>query len=181
MRMKAHREKAMKVKCLNCKTGIRIGSQSRFGWFSCPTCRCLMHGLECEVSLGSWILDDPFETGCPHCWQVIRLYADWQRGGFYGPARCCWCHKKLESGRHGRPEYSFSKRQALEREANLELEKEVAATRQTNKAGQQKVAAGEEWWQGMECPFCHSPMFPLSAAPDFPRCPLAPENQTYCK
>jgi hypothetical protein len=24
-------------------------------------------------------------------------------------------------------------------------------------------------------------LFPLSAAPDSPRCPLAPENQTYCK
>ena len=172
----------MKIKCLNCKVGIRIGSQSRFGWFSCPSCHCLMHGLECEVSLGSWILDDPFETGCPHCWQVVRLYPDWQRGGYYGPARCSSCHKKLESGRYGRPAYSFSKRQALAKAAKLELERETAAATPgpAKKSSQQKVARGEEWWQGMVCPVCGSPMFPLSADPDFPRCPLAPGNQMYC-
>lgn len=38
----------------------------------------------------------------------------------------------------------------------------------------------DEWWQGMKCPYCGSPMFPRAAEPNFPRCPNAPGNQMYC-
>jgi hypothetical protein len=113
-----HREKAMKIKCPKCKAGVRIGGQSRFGWFTCSSCNCFFHGLEAEASLGSWILDDPFETGCPKCWRVVPLQMDWQRGGYYGPARCCYCGKKLR----GKPTWSWSRRGEESRKVKMAIE-----------------------------------------------------------
>lgn len=85
----------MKICCPKCNTSINIGRRSRFGRFDCSNCKHEFMGLEAWPSWGSLFLGDHLSTSCPHCWQITRLAVDSQHGGYVGPARCCWCCKKL--------------------------------------------------------------------------------------
>ena len=86
----------MKLICPKCSSGVRIGQASRFSNFRCSECQHVFMGLEAEVSWGTiFSLDNLSQTSCPYCWQVTQLYKDSQRGGWYGPPRCCWCARNL--------------------------------------------------------------------------------------
>jgi hypothetical protein len=99
----------MKLICPRCGGGNRIGWQTRYQSFSCSSCRLLFFGLEARTSLGSFLLDDPSKTPCPHCWKYIRLMPDFENGGWYGPERCANCLEELPR----KPEYSWQQREAM--------------------------------------------------------------------
>ena len=181
----------MKLICPRCGAGIRIGWQTRYQLFSCSSCDLPFFGLEAHTSWGSFLLDDPSKTPCPHCWQYVRLMADLQNGGWYGPPRCSSCLEELPE----RPEIPWQQREAqakqVQRELREERERKVATPQPRSEkpkpkqdtpaaSGPAPAPADEAWWQGMKCHFCGSPMFPRSAEPNFPRCPNAPGNQMYC-
>jgi transposase-like protein len=110
----------MKLICPRCGAGNRIGSQTRYQTFDCSSCGLLFFGLEAHTSWGSFLLDDPSKTPCPHCWQYVRLMADLQNGGWHGPPRCSSCRKKLPK----RPEYSWQQREAQSEQVQRELQEE---------------------------------------------------------
>jgi predicted RNA-binding Zn-ribbon protein involved in translation (DUF1610 family) len=110
----------MKLNCPRCGAGNRIGWQTRYQTFSCSSCGLLFFGLEAYTSWGSFLLDDPSKTPCPHCWQYVRLMPDFERGGWYGPPRCSSCGKKLPP----RPQYSWQEREAQAEQVEREQREE---------------------------------------------------------
>ena len=115
----------MKLICPRCGAGNRIGSQTRYQFFTCSSCDLLFFGLEAHTSLGSFLLDDPSKTSCPQCWRTVPLMPDLQNGGWYGPVRCGACGKKLPA----RPAYSWQQREARSGQAEREIREERGDSR----------------------------------------------------
>lgn len=109
----------MKLLCPRCGAGNRIGWQTRYQSFSCSSCNLIFFGLEANTSLGSFLLDDPSKTPCPHCLKYVRLMPDHENGGWYGPEVCASCLQALPR----KPEYSWQEREAQAAQVERQLRK----------------------------------------------------------